>query len=378
MKKLQLSKFIKSTFLLAIFGMTLVSCGRTRPNNPNNPDNPDVPNNPNNPSEEIENVDFEKNVTYIDINDLISFETFDKSKIYLTSGCITYVKEYEKGMFYLSKEYNSETPNILINNSGFAVDPTKPDCFYKKNNEWIFDVNKTIKPSKETIDERCYVRMLISWYDEYSFQGCILEVVDALYYYDEPKAILVNENQTLNINETFQTSYYFDVECVDERKIMFISSDPNVASVDENGLVTTHQIGESTITVKYNELCASYKVTVLDNRTDNVVIDGKRDDEIWKDAKEKPLYLTIDNDNFEDFYAVKGYQGVYISADLYTKEVHDTATEWWQGDNFELKLSAVNERTQSGRIWFSTVAGNSNMQDVACTSYNKAKGMQVV
>ena len=40
MKKLQLSRFIKSAFLLTIFGMTLVSCGRARPN-PNNPDSGD-------------------------------------------------------------------------------------------------------------------------------------------------------------------------------------------------------------------------------------------------------------------------------------------------------------------------------------------------
>ena len=56
MKKLQLSRFIKSAFLLAIFGMSLVSCGRTRPN-PNNPDSGD-----NN------NSDNEENSIKIDIN----------------------------------------------------------------------------------------------------------------------------------------------------------------------------------------------------------------------------------------------------------------------------------------------------------------------
>ena len=70
MKKLQLSRFIKSAFLLVIFGMTLVSCGRARPN-PNNPDSGDN----NNSDKEENSIKININSKYADIfvNDQLSF-----------------------------------------------------------------------------------------------------------------------------------------------------------------------------------------------------------------------------------------------------------------------------------------------------------------
>ena len=62
MKKLQLSRFIKSAFLLAIFGMILVSCGRARPN-PNNPDSGDN----NNSDNEENSIKININSKYADI-----------------------------------------------------------------------------------------------------------------------------------------------------------------------------------------------------------------------------------------------------------------------------------------------------------------------
>ena len=70
MKKLQLSKFIKSAFHLVIFDMAHVSCGRARPN-PNNPDSGDN----NNSDNEENSIKININSKYADIfvNDQLSF-----------------------------------------------------------------------------------------------------------------------------------------------------------------------------------------------------------------------------------------------------------------------------------------------------------------
>lgn len=207
-----------------------------------------------------------------------------------------------------------------------------------------------------------------------SYKG---DAVDALF--KDPTTITTNGNQTLYIGDTFQTEYKLDSNAYDFSKLTFTSSDTTVATVSETGLVTaTEKPGTTTISVNYGSVSGSYSVTVTDDPSVKVVLDGKRDDIIWEKAKEKPIYLNRDNNNFEDFYAVKTSRGVYISADLFTKEVHNTSTNWWQGDNFEFKLSADEGATWTGQLWFSSVAGNSNMKDVACTSYTETKGMHVV
>ena len=193
-------------------------------------------------------------------------------------------------------------------------------------------------------------------------------------YFAAPTKITLNGDQTLFVGDSYRSEIKLDSNTYDFSKLTWTSSNPAVATVDGTGVVTaTTTTGETTITATYGEISSSYKVTVTNDVAYKIVLDGNRDEEIWQVAKTKPIYLTRDGNNYEDFYAIKTGRGILIGADLYTKDQH-IAGEWFKGDNFEFRLS-VDGKIVDKQFWFSNGAGISNVKDTYVSSYTEERGL---
>lgn len=185
------------------------------------------------------------------------------------------------------------------------------------------------------------------------------------------------EEQTLYIGTTYQVNVQTDVINYNKNELIFESSDPTVATVDKNGLVTaTDKPGETTITVKYGELTKSFKVTVTDDVNFRVVLDGKMDDNLWNDKVKQNKYRFQKNDKtYIDFYGSRNNKGVYLFADYYVETIKGPGNGWWESDNFEGYFATVNGRCTkpnadpAGQLWAS--ANNiSNFDDFYISAIN--------
>lgn len=188
----------------------------------------------------------------------------------------------------------------------------------------------------------------------------------------------INEDeQTLYIGTTYQVNVQTDVINYNKNELLFESSDPTVATVDKNGLVTaTDKPGETTITVKYGELTKSFKVTVTDDVNFRVVLDGKMDDNLWSDKVKQNKYRFQKNEKtYIDFYGSRNNKGVYLFADYYVETKKGPGNGWWESDNFEGYFATVNGRctkpnaNPAGQLWAS--ANNiSNFDDFYISAIN--------
>lgn len=188
----------------------------------------------------------------------------------------------------------------------------------------------------------------------------------------------INEDeQTLYIGTTYQVNVQTDVINYNKNELLFESSDPTVATVDKNGLVTaTDKPGETTITVKYGELTKSFKVTVTDDVNFRVVLDGKMDDNLWSDKVKQNKYRFQKNEKtYIDFYGSRNNKGVYLFADYYVETKKGPGNGWWESDNFEGYFATVNGRCTkpnadpAGQLWAS--ANNiSNFDDFYISAIN--------
>ena len=88
-------------------------------------------------------------------------------------------------------------------------------------------------------------------------------------------AISLNRNTaTLKATETLQLEATVLPETTTDKSVFWTSSDSTVATVDENGLVTTVNVGKATITATTtNGLKAECEVTVIETEASSIVID---------------------------------------------------------------------------------------------------------
>ncbi|MCQ2776263.1 MAG: Ig-like domain-containing protein [Bacilli bacterium] len=70
---------------------------------------------------------------------------------------------------------------------------------------------------------------------------------------------------TLHVNDTYETKATFIPSIASNRDLAFVSSNPSIATIDEDGIITAHSVGETTITGTLTELGIknSFKVDVL-------------------------------------------------------------------------------------------------------------------
>lgn len=148
-------------------------------------------------------------------------------------------------------------------------------------------------------------------------------------------------DQTLFAGDTYQIVADLGIKDYNPNLLTFTSRDPNVATVDANGLVTAGNAdGETVIDVKYGEIAKEIKITVTTDVAFKVVLDGKKDDVIWSESVKNSV-VTISREDFHakvDVIASRNSRGVYFFADYEAANEYGSATNWWEGDNLEMRM----------------------------------------
>ena len=91
---------------------------------------------------------------------------------------------------------------------------------------------------------------------------------------------------TLRLERKKELSVIYEPEnTTDDTTVQWKSSDPSIASVDENGVVTAVQTGKATITATVGDKTASYEVTVVGLKDDKtgIIVSNSDDSEMDKD-----------------------------------------------------------------------------------------------
>jgi uncharacterized protein YjdB len=172
------------------------------------------------------------------------------------------------------------------------------------------------------------------------FNGVVGDAVDSKF--ETPTSIeITSPAQELYLGDTYQLGYKLDTFAYDRSLVTFESSNEEVATVDEKGLVTAKDVaGKTTLTVKYGQLSASVEFTVTDDPAAKVVLDGKMDDKVWEKAKLKdPVQIKWTDKSYVNFYGSRNKKGLYVYADYNMETVkgpHDN--NWWENDNFEFHI----------------------------------------
>ena len=182
--------------------------------------------------------------------------------------------------------------------------------------------------------------------------------------YSVPEGIsLKKSEEVLFVGESYKLEVLAD-GLWDKSKLTFTSSDPTIATVSEEGVITAaaDKTGEVTITVGFQgtELSAEFKAIVTDDLAFKVTLDGELNDVIWSETVKTNSYLLKKNDQYYvRIYAAKNSKGLYLLMDYVVAEAAKcNPNEWWTWENVEFRL-ADNNKAWSGQYWVSSMNGGS-------------------
>lgn len=176
--------------------------------------------------------------------------------------------------------------------------------------------------------------------------------------YDQPTELKFDTTETLLfVGESYKLNPTADKILFNSKGVTYSSSDETIVTVSEDGTIKGISSGAATITAKYGELTATFKVWVSNDPKDKVDIDGKKDDLIYSDINKYEFALNGDGEHI-DFYAAKNLRGIYIFADIYVNALKGNAShsDWWENDNFEVNFITKNSDggiKRGGQIWTS-------------------------
>ena len=135
--------------------------------------------------------------------------------------------------------------------------------------------------------------------------------------------------------------------------VKYTSDNPEVASVDKNGLITAKQKGSATITVECAGRSAEVEVTVTDFSMGGIVFDA-----VIGSGEYLGEVFSATNGNLSVRFAGMIKEGnLYLSFELTHGEWSPLNSSWWLNDNIEFKL---NSGTSYTVIFYEGVATYSN------------------
>lgn len=156
--------------------------------------------------------------------------------------------------------------------------------------------------------------------------------------YDEADFELIL-NKTLNLGFTQSgTTHQLDVKkSVDvDYFVKYSSSNPDVVSVDENGLLTAKKKGSATITVECAGKSATTEVTVGDLTMSGIVFDA-----VISNGEYVGDVITASNGNVSVKFSGMIKDGnLYMSFELTHGAWSPLNSSWWLNDNIEFKLNS--------------------------------------
>ena len=176
-------------------------------------------------------------------------------------------------------------------------------------------------------------------YNAKNFRAFSGDEIDSLY--STPTELSLGENNLLlYIEEEYQLSVSANVIDYNDDNIRFTSSNENVATVTNNGLVKAGRTaGTTTITASLGELTATCEITVTDDPKVSVVLDGTMNDLIYTDDVKTNKFSFKAGTVSMEIYATRNLRGVYFFVEYSTTVNHSTTGAWWQGDNVEMRLN---------------------------------------
>lgn len=213
-----------------------------------------------------------------------------------------------------------------------------------------------------------------------AFKALIGDAADEMY--SSISSIELGADVPLYIGTTHQLTPVADVVNHNLRNLVYTSSNPEVATVDENGLVTAQVIEgtqEVVITVACGEITDSVVVVVTDDQYLNVVVDGLMNDPLWNDTVKENVFVfnKADAEVLINLYGSRNSKGIYFFVEYKVLALHESG-DWWCADNFEMRIMDANGLVVNSKeaieqnkhqFWISTANGNtSNMSEFVITA----------
>ena len=116
--------------------------------------------------------------------------------------------------------------------------------------------------------------------------------------------------------------------------VRFSSENPDIVSIDQNGVIKTHSIGTTNVVVECAGKTKKVEVTVEPLSRDGVVFDG-----VISDGEYAGDFVYASNANLSVKFAGMVKNGnLYMSYELTHGEWSPLDNRWWYNDNIEFKL----------------------------------------
>jgi hypothetical protein len=135
--------------------------------------------------------------------------------------------------------------------------------------------------------------------------------------------------------------------------VRYTSSNPEIVSVDENGMLTAKQKGTATITIECAGQSADVEVTVDDFSMGGIVFDA----EITSGEYVGDVFTASNGNLSVEFSGMIKDENLYLGFELTHGEWSPLNSSWWLNDNIEFKLNSGSSYTV---IFYEGVATYSN------------------
>jgi hypothetical protein len=135
--------------------------------------------------------------------------------------------------------------------------------------------------------------------------------------------------------------------------VRYTSSNPEIVSVDENGMLTAKQKGTATITIECAGQSADVEVTVDDFSMGGIVFDA----EISSGEYVGDVFTASNGNLSVEFSGMIKDGNLYLGFELTHGEWSPLNSSWWLNDNIEFKLNSGSSYTV---IFYEGVATYSN------------------
>ncbi len=179
-----------------------------------------------------------------------------------------------------------------------------------------------------------------------------LSIKDTAYTYDtndfipKPLDIILNKTSAKTlINQTYQIEYALEGEYLEE-ELLFSSSNEEIATVDEKGLVTAKKGGLATITLQFKGTSIIKHFNLYVYRFNEIYnLDGRDSETFFDGPIGKNCYIFSGNNNNTtcEIYGFRGTFGIYLYVEQYIVNTKNTGNGWYQRDNFEFRISTENK-----------------------------------
>lgn len=117
--------------------------------------------------------------------------------------------------------------------------------------------------------------------------------------------------------------------------VKYTSDQPDVVSVDENGLLTAHQMGSAVITVECAGKSATVQISVGHISSNGVTLDGE-----ISQGEYVGQVISANNGNlFAEISGMTKNNNLYLAVTLTHGPWSPLAGNWWENDNIEFKIN---------------------------------------